>query len=186
MKNCFVFSMVLFFLFFLVACTQLYNPLCPSVGRSVGHVQVTPTFFWHLQVVWGLLLLPNHLIVKFHHSPCPPARDQGSWVSGLVISVSIALKSQKQYLGRVLIDYTVFTAIFATFVSVAYLFSRGHATTPCRVGRYVGRSIGPSVCLLVRDHESKKCENAYFRPCPLVLNWYWLCIRPCYFVILTN
>ena len=31
---------------FLVACTRLYNPLCPSVGRSVGRL-VTLYFFYH-------------------------------------------------------------------------------------------------------------------------------------------
>lgn len=42
---------------FLVACTGLYNPLCPSVCRSR---------------------------LAFLRRPCPPARDQGNRVSGLV------------------------------------------------------------------------------------------------------
>jgi len=34
--------------------------------------------------VLGLLLLPNCLVGLHHHCPCPPARDLGSRVSGLV------------------------------------------------------------------------------------------------------
>ena len=34
----------------------------------------------------------------------------------------------------------------------------------------VGRSVGPWT----------RVENAYFRPCPPVRNWYWPCIRPCW------
>ena len=64
---------------FLVACTRLYNPLCPSVGRSV-----TLCFFRRLWAVFTLLLLPNCLVGLFHHCPCQPARDLGSRVYGLV------------------------------------------------------------------------------------------------------
>ena len=35
--------------------------------------------------------------------------------------------------------------------------------------------VGPSV----RNHWVEKWENAHFRPCPPVRNW-WPCIRPCY------
>ena len=44
------------------------------------------------------------------------------------------------------------------------------------VRRSVGPSIGPSARV-------EKWENAHFRPCPPVRNW-WPCIRPCYFDIL--
>ena len=37
----------------------------------------------------------------------------------------------------------------------------------------------PSVAPLVRVIEFRKCENAQYRPCPPVRDWYWPCIRPC-------
>ena len=40
-------------------------------------------------------------------------------------------------------------------------------------------SVGPSVSPSVRNHRVKKWENAHFRPCPPVRNW-WPCIRPCF------
>ena len=39
----------------------------------------------------------------------------------------------------------------------------------------VGRLVGWSV----RGDRVGKCENAHFRPCPPVRDWYWPCIRPC-------
>ena len=42
------------------------------------------------------------------------------------------------------------------------------------VGWLVGRSVGRSV----RHARVEKWENAHFRPCPSVRNW-WPCIRPC-------
>ena len=44
----------------------------------------------------------------------------------------------------------------------------------------VGPSVGPSVRWSVRGDRVGKCENAHFRPCPPVRNWYWPCIRPCF------
>ena len=41
----------------------------------------------------------------------------------------------------------------------------------------VGRSVGWSV----RHARVEKWENAHFRPCPPVRNW-WPCIRPCCFL----
>ena len=35
----------------------------------------------------------------------------------------------------------------------------------------ISPSVGPSV---------ENCENAHFRPCPPVRDWYWPCIRPCF------
>ena len=61
---------------FLVACTRLYNPLCPSVGHNLH--------FRRLWAVFGLQRLPNCLAGLFHRCPCPPARDLGSCVSSLV------------------------------------------------------------------------------------------------------
>ena len=63
---------------FLVACTRLYNPLCPSVGPSVGPSIGNTLLFWQLQTVWGLQHLPNCLAGLFHHCPFPPARDLGN------------------------------------------------------------------------------------------------------------
>ena len=46
------------------------------------------------------------------------------------------------------------------------------------VGPSVRRSVGPLVRPLVRNDRVEKWENAHFRPCPPVRNW-WPCIRPC-------
>ena len=66
---------------FLVACTRLYNPLCPSVGWLVGW-SVTLYFFYDFISLTSLLLpkWSNDL----QYGPCPPARDFGNRVSGLV------------------------------------------------------------------------------------------------------
>ena len=40
-------------------------------------------------------------------------------------------------------------------------------------------SVRRSVGQFVRNHRVKKWENAHFRPCPPVRNW-WPCIRPCF------
>ena len=70
---------------FLVACMQLYNPLCPSVGRLVGQwVSHTLTFFYDFISLTSLLLPKRSVDVKY--SPCPPAHDFGSRVFGLVFS----------------------------------------------------------------------------------------------------
>ena len=39
-----------------------------------------------------------------------------------------------------------------------------------------GRSVGWSVEVI----ELRKCEDAHFRPCPPVRDWYWPCIQPCF------
>ena len=44
-----------------------------------------------------------------------------------------------------------------------------------RLCPYVGWLVGPSVCYA----RVEKWENAHFRPCPPVRNW-WPCIRPCF------
>ena len=58
---------------FLVACRQLYNPLCwlvgwmvtsQSVDRMVDQV-VTLSFFWHLVAFFALLLPPKRLAIFF-------------------------------------------------------------------------------------------------------------------------
>ena len=66
--------------FFLVACTRLYNPLCPSVGRLVGRSHFT--FFYDFISLTSLLLPKWSGDLKY--GPCPPARGFGSCVSGLV------------------------------------------------------------------------------------------------------
>ena len=70
---------------FLVACTRLYNPLCPSVGRLVGWLVgrlVTLYFFYDFISLTSLLLPKWSGDLKY--GPCPPARDFGSRVSSLV------------------------------------------------------------------------------------------------------
>ena len=80
----FVFPSSFSFFLFLVPCTTLQPTLsvCPSVGRLVCDTLL----FRRLQGVLGIQLLPNCLAGLFHHCPCPPARDLGSRVSGLVFS----------------------------------------------------------------------------------------------------
>ena len=63
----------------LVACTRLYNPLCPSVRRSV-----TLYFFYDFISLTSLPLPTWSGDLKY--GPCPLARDFGSRVSGLVFS----------------------------------------------------------------------------------------------------
>ena len=63
-------------------------------------------------------------------------------------------------------------AFFLLFNFVSYfffLFSCGHATLSEAL------TVRPSV----RNARVEKWENAHFRPCPPVRNW-WLCIRPCF------
>ena len=64
---------------FLVACTRLYTPLCPSVGRLVGRSvgwSVGPLFtFSAFLSVLSSLLLPKCPSDLLYHCPCPPARD---------------------------------------------------------------------------------------------------------------
>ena len=66
----------------LVACTRLYTSLCPSVGRLVRWL-VSHTFLFFYFYFWTSLLLPKWSS-DFKYGPCPPARDFGSRVSGLV------------------------------------------------------------------------------------------------------
>ena len=60
---------------------RLYNSLCLSVGRLVGW-SVTLNFFYDFISLTSLLLPKWSDNLKY--GPCPPARDFGSRVSGLV------------------------------------------------------------------------------------------------------
>ena len=42
---------------FLVACTRLYNPLCPSVGRLVGRS--------HFTIFYDFIFLTSLLLLKY-------------------------------------------------------------------------------------------------------------------------
>ena len=69
---------------FLVACFATQHPALsvrPSVGRSL-HPSVT-LYFLALMGVLALLLRPK-CSTDLNYGPCPPARDWGSRVSGLV------------------------------------------------------------------------------------------------------
>ena len=74
---------------FLVACTRLYNPLCPSVGWSVG-LSVCRS---HFTFFYDFISLTSRLLPKWSsdlkYGPCPPARDFGSRVSSLVSFLSL-------------------------------------------------------------------------------------------------
>ena len=69
---------------FLVACTRLYDPLCPSVclsvgpsvRRSVGHTLLFRRYGRFLRYC----SCPNAWVSLYHHCPCPPARDFGSCI----------------------------------------------------------------------------------------------------------
>ena len=86
---------------FLVADTRLYKPLfCPSVGwsvgRSVGRLvgwsvgwSVGPLFtFLAFLSFLSLRLLPRCPSDLLQHYSCPPTRDLGSRVFGLVLNIS--------------------------------------------------------------------------------------------------
>ena len=77
---------------FLVECYATLYPLCRSVGPLV-HPSVCPlvrlsvrpshfTFFGFLRSLASLLL--HKWCIDLNHGPCPPARDWGCRVSGLV------------------------------------------------------------------------------------------------------
>ena len=80
-----------FIYLFLVACTRLYNPLCPSVSRSV-------TFYFFLWFYFLTSLPLPKWSSDLKYGPCPPARDFGSRVSGLVIIKPEYCKNKENYL----------------------------------------------------------------------------------------
>ena len=56
-----------------------------TVGRTVGwSVDRSPFYFLAFSSVLSSLLLPKCFSERLHHRPCPPARDFGNRVSGLV------------------------------------------------------------------------------------------------------
>ena len=73
---------------FLVACTRLYNPLCPSVRRLVGHILL----FFMIFFLWPHCSCSSDL----KHGCCPPARDIGSRVSGLVYKNTVFWSEAQQ------------------------------------------------------------------------------------------
>ena len=84
-------------LLFLVACTRLYNPLCPPVGWSVRRSHFT--FFYDF-VSLTLLLLPKWS-GDLEYGPCPPARDFGSRVSGLGILTKALTKTDSPHISYI-------------------------------------------------------------------------------------
>ena len=69
-------------LIFLVPCTRLCNPLCLPVGWLVGWLVTFYFFFNDFIFLTPLLLLKWSCDLKY--GPCPPARNFGSQISGLV------------------------------------------------------------------------------------------------------
>ena len=49
---------------FLVACTRLYNPLCPSVGRLVGRSVGHTLLFFMILLLWPPCSCPNSLVTS--------------------------------------------------------------------------------------------------------------------------
>merc|ERR1712105_195421 len=80
---CWPYATVNVFPLFLVACTRLYNSLCPSVGWLVGQSHFT--FFYDFISLTSLLLPSWSGDLKY--GPCPPARDFGNRVSGIVFQI---------------------------------------------------------------------------------------------------
>ena len=79
---------------------------------------------------------------------------------------------------------TFFFSIF--FLSLSFLFFPLFTTiflyllvADTQLYKRLCPSVCPSVGWLVRGDRVGKCENAHFRPCPPVRDWYWPCIRPC-------
>ena len=67
----------------------LHDSMTCYVGQSIGPLvrrSVRVSFFRRLRAFFALLLLPNCSNSLFYHCPCPPARDFGSRVYGLVTS----------------------------------------------------------------------------------------------------
>ena len=60
--------------FFLVACARLYNPLYPSVGRSVGwSVGRLFTFYFFYDLISSTSRHPPKWSSDLKYGPCPPA-----------------------------------------------------------------------------------------------------------------
>ena len=57
--------------------------ICPSVCPLVCP-SIKVVIFLCSWAVFAILLLPKCMVNLFYHCPCPPARDLGSRVSGLV------------------------------------------------------------------------------------------------------
>ena len=73
----------------LVACTRLYTPTYPSVCRSVGRLVGCSFYFFY--IFFTSLLLPKWSS-DLKYGPCPPTRDLGSRVSGLVLFIYSFMK----------------------------------------------------------------------------------------------
>ena len=77
-------SLVIYLLSFQSRATRFHTPLCWSVGWSVGR-SVGPLFTFSVFLSFlSIQLLPRRQSDLLQHCSCPPARDQGSRVSGLV------------------------------------------------------------------------------------------------------
>ena len=77
---------------FLVADTQIYKRLCPSIGPSVGPSVRTLHFTFFVFLRFCGLTAPAQMIKWPQISSCPPARDWGSRVSGLVLALGQSKK----------------------------------------------------------------------------------------------
>ena len=71
---------------FLVASTRLYNPLCPSVGRLVGHTSLFLSFFFFdltapAQMVWWPQIIIQYTGLPISSVPLPSAHPHATWVA---------------------------------------------------------------------------------------------------------
>ena len=82
-------AIVAIFPWFLVACTRLYNLLCPSVGRLVGRSVGHTLLFFMISFLWPHCSCLNGLVTSNMAPACLPARDFRSRVSGLVFSIFV-------------------------------------------------------------------------------------------------
>ena len=84
-----------------------------------------------------------------------------------------------------LIFYFLFIIIFFLFFFF-FIFSSSDSSPPSIIffffldaSTHLYKRLCPSVDPSVRGDRVWKRENAHFRPCPSIRNWYWPCIRPC-------
>ena len=119
----------------------------PSVGPSVGPSHFT---FSALMGFFALLLLPK-CSIDLNYGPCPPARDWGSRVSGLVL-VLFCLSKKYSIL-------SMSNHIIPDRVELKTAFYHAHKRGKCVVAYINGRTDRPS--LLEMQHEMRKAQMSY-------------------------
>ena len=73
-------------------------------------------------------------------------------------------------------------SFFVASLSLLFLFLFSFLVADTQLYKRLCPSVRWSVGWSVRHARVEKWENAHFRPCPSVRNW-WPCIRPCFYVL---